>query len=1515
MGSSGPPGNFDIQNFFKTSTAPSVPPYSHPSASYPLPSHGYHPSSHPFPPNSFSTTGSYSSSSFSAVPGSTFSFPQGPLYQSYMHYPQDPRPASYPSTPFVQGAPFSQPLPTVQQSTAPQVHIRSPSSSPPLDGARLMALLTTQSSADSILKEESSATVLSSTSSLELPPPALSSIDISLGNPEASRPPPAIAPALPTAPPVSLAPSTLSTRLSSRKIPKGRFLSGEHVIYDIDVRLPGEAQPQLEVSPITVYGSDPVLLVGRQIAVNRNYICYGLKNATIRVLSMHADLKLLVRGHSQRVTDMAFFSDDVHVLASASADGTVFVNKIVETYSDDGKGQLKGQIIVAIRFLGDWESAHPRVCWHSQTQDYLIVAIGKYVMTVNVGKVRMAAPSGGFTVEDPLKCSIDNPIEGVHLVGAHDAEVTDLSTISLMTSRLASSSKDATVCIWGEAKMLSQALFIPHEGHPVGFVSFLSAPRRPDHVVLLTAGPLNRELKMWVPTGPEGSLFTVAGKWHCIQSLEFKSSLESKHEQAFFNQVLVVPHASLILLANAKRNALYAVHVQFGSTPAATRMDYLSEYSVTMPILSLTALCENVSDGEGTIRVYCVQTQAIQQYALDLSQCLPPVQEVSGEGSASFDKGLGPKVLKLSGSSEFSGTDGSQVSSSPSNVGSLRGPLPAPGLGGPRSNFDKSVVGNVFQPFGSSLDVSVSADQVTDIKTDLKVASTLPVKELKEFVKKEDSVNSSDRASFFNSEMATSTFSKALPSTKRSRSKSPPKLSHDNSIQVPASSSSGNKADKPSLQEHTVNIRGDLILNNSSEATEGDFGPPHSDNEEIESGEKSEENEGQITPSSSGPPHLITPSELMSMVARSKAEADISSMSLPSSLGIGKDAIVADLEQESTSEEKVLVSDTKPVKADRNTLTESNLEHSKETSAEKLESLDNISVMSEAITGMQAGGDFESSKKERMANVVSFVELSSQDAALNEGIQNEEVELLEDREKHLRVSTAEEPLEQRKDVAVKASDSNSGSGPSPTGAKARKSKTKTNLVPGVTTQLSSLQVPVTSVATTVTTFEGESSSSNELLSEGLAAQLSVMQNSLTQLLTMQKEFQKQMAAMAPVAKEGKRIEASLGQRLEKVLKANVDVLWARIQEENIKRDKLERERVHQLTTLLSNSINKDLPSALERVLKKELALVGPPLAKSITPSIEKTISSTVADVLQKGLSEKTLPQLEKMITGKLEAFVAKHLQTQFQTSGRQALQDAMWSCFEGSVIPAFEKSCKVMFEQVDTAFQRGMAEHTSHAQQQFATSHTALASTLQDTVASASSLAASLKGELADGQRKLVALAENAGSNAPRFPIASKPTNGNLPDKVLSLQHLEESLDPTIEIARLVAARKLEEAFNRALSLSDVAVVSWLCNQVDPVTLFATNPLPLSQGVVLSLVQQLGCDLGKDTARKLTWIREAALRLNPNDPVLAPHMRLFLDQLYNNLRRQLLLLPPTGELTSSLTLVIHVVNSLLTACK
>jgi Skp family chaperone for outer membrane proteins len=121
-----------------------------------------------------------------------------------------------------------------------------------------------------------------------------------------------------------------------------------------------------------------------------------------------------------------------------------------------------------------------------------------------------------------------------------------------------------------------------------------------------------------------------------------------------------------------------------------------------------------------------------------------------------------------------------------------------------------------------------------------------------------------------------------------------------------------------------------------------------------------------------------------------------------------------------------------------------------------------------------------------------------------------------------------------------------------------------------------------------------------------------------QLIAMQKDMEKHLGTLisAPLAKEGKRIETSLGRIMEKSVKANIDVLWARVQEENTKREKAERERMQQFATLVTSSINKDFPATLEKSLKKEISSLGPAVSRAITPIIEKCLVSTVSDTVQ-----------------------------------------------------------------------------------------------------------------------------------------------------------------------------------------------------------------------------------------------------------------------------------------------------------
>ena len=220
---------------------------------------------------------------------------------------------------------------------------------------------------------------------------------------------------------------------------------------------------------------------------------------------------------------------------------------------------------------------------------------------------------------------------------------------------------------------------------------------------MLSQGPLNRELKLWAPTNSpdESPSRSGTGLWRCIQTLEFQSSgaLEGKHDNSIFNHLVVASRASLILLANAKRNSIYAVHVEFGLSPASACMNYLAEFSVTMPILSLTVTEETVRGiGEGKVQLYCVQTQAIQQYGLDVSLCVPlsPVDssldspassekrplsfQQEGTGVASCENG--PPNLMDMGPTSSSGLNNVTISAS-SVIIPPRGPAVSSAFGSP----------------------------------------------------------------------------------------------------------------------------------------------------------------------------------------------------------------------------------------------------------------------------------------------------------------------------------------------------------------------------------------------------------------------------------------------------------------------------------------------------------------------------------------------------------------------------------------------------------------------------------------------------------------------------------------------------------------------------------------------------------------------------------------------------------------------------------------------------------------
>jgi enhancer of mRNA-decapping protein 4 len=572
--------------------------------------------------------------------------------------------------------------------------------------------------------------------------------------------------------------------------------------------------------------------------------------------------------------------------------------------------------------------------------------------------------------------------------------------------------------------------------------------------------------------------------WRCTQTLELVSSLEHRFEEAFFNQVAVLPQASLILLANAKKNAIYAVHVEYGPDPASTRLDYIADFTVAMPILSLTGTHESQLDTEQIVQVYCVQTMAIQQYGLELSLCLPPTADNPGFG----------RDPAISHVYERPPAEVTVVESSKET-----------------SLIDSSVVGPT-KP--------ASNNQALEANVPSQVQSTTPPSSIDLGYLEEGAL-------------------------RRGPSRGP---------------SLGDRDIDPSSLDYSSKKR----MDSDGASGQGSFGRKDSFGKEEPRG-----SQGDGTKTSDPRPmfkvggnatHLITPSEIISGVLSSPE-----TIATGSSQNVEVDAKHVDGRKSERSVELEAVKETQIVHEKRERPPKT-AEQTVNTISERLVTTDKYSV--EDSQSRSADGSVSTLLKHPSGagdeNTVSEAPEKTSDGYASRNLQ-------------LTLATKEEKV----------------------------------LHPQVSRQLS----PSTSTYNSADSSHEPPSNVNPPIDN--VPQVGI-QETLQQLMAMHSDLQKQLSTIvsAPIAKEGKRIETSLGRNMEKSIKANIDAMWARFQEENAKHEKAERERMQHITTLITTAVNKDIPVMLEKSLKKEISSVGPAVARTTAPIIEKSLSSAVSDSLQ-----------------------------------------------------------------------------------------------------------------------------------------------------------------------------------------------------------------------------------------------------------------------------------------------------------
>ena len=115
---------------------------------------------------------------------------------------------------------------------------------------------------------------------------------------------------------------------------------------------------------------------------------------------------------------------------------------------------------------------------------------------------------------------------------------------------------------------------------------------------------------------------------------------------------------------------------------------------------------------------------------------------------------------------------------------------------------------------------------------------------------------------------------------------------------------------------------------------------------------------------------------------------------------------------------------------------------------------------------------------------------------------------------------------------------------------------------------------------------------------------------------------------------------------------------------------------------------------------------------------------------------------------------------------------------------------------------------------------------------------------------------------------------------------VEQKQDPKVEIVQHLSEKNYEDAFCKALVAQNIELVIWLCQQLNEEEFFYQEPFPVSQTVLLALLQQLGSEMKGSTKTKLSWIQKISLSFDMDffkNQGLLPQLLPVLGEVQNNI--------------------------------
>ena len=253
--------------------------------------------------------------------------------------------------------------------------------------------------------------------------------------------------------------------------------------------------------------------------------------------------------------------------------------------------------------------------------------------------------------------------------------------------------------------------------------------------------------------------------------------------------------------------------------------------------------------------------------------------------------------------------------------------------------------------------------------------------------------------------------------------------------------------------------------------------------------------------------------------------------------------------------------------------------------------------------------------------------------------------------------------------------------------------------------------------------------------------------------------------------------------------------------------------------VILNGIKTNVKNAINDEVKK----ATPKLVQAASVSLQEALNKEVnSKVLKADLQMKEA--LNKLVSSRaVNDSIANSIASVLAPAIHASCKDALIS----SVIPAFERSMQNLFSQLATTFNKGVKEYDGQFKTHVNKQIEPIVKELKDS-------AHRMKGS-ADLEKKLTHVIRNEirqiSTQTPAAQVTPTPeSQGSAPMSMAEIQ---------AKIRGLLMERNFNDAFATALSANNLAIVVALCEMVN-IEILNQVPCPLSQEVLLSLIQQLG---------------------------------------------------------------------------